>query len=188
MIQLYKRSNQNFDRNGNYILQPISASTHSEINGTWSAEITIPVDNEGIWQFLKPSAVVKMPSHNGDQLYRVQRIEITDTDVTAEMIPIFYDSAGDCFLPDVRPTGKTGQQALDIMTAVNPKYSGVSDIETVKTGSNVLVGEEPEKLKEAMANMLSGSWKKCGLPDRWDGRTAERIVQILKSDDSHPES
>lgn len=61
-------------------------------------------------------------------------------------------------------------------------------IETVKTGSNVLVGEEPEKLKEAMENMLSGSWKKCGLPDRWDGRTAERIVQILKSDDSHLES
>lgn len=159
MIQLYKRSNQNFNRNGNYILQPISASTHSEINGTWSAEITIPVDNEGIWQFLKPSAVVKMPSHNGDQLYRVQRVEITDTDVTAEMIPIFYDSAGDCFLADVRPTGKTGQQALDIMTAVNPKYSGVSDIETLKTAYY-----QYKNLMEAIAGNDENSFL-----NRWGG-------------------
>jgi UDP-N-acetylglucosamine 2-epimerase (non-hydrolysing) len=27
--------------------------------------------------------------------------------------------------------------------------------------------------------MIRGEWKKCALPDRWDGRTAERIVQIL---------
>lgn len=52
-------------------------------------------------------------------------------------------------------------------------------IETVKHGSNVLVGEDAEKLAEAVKDMVSGSWKKCSLPDRWDGRTSERIVQIL---------
>ena len=51
--------------------------------------------------------------------------------------------------------------------------------ETVSVGSNVLVGEDPEKLREAVRDMVSGRWKKCALPDRWDGRTAERIVQIL---------
>ena len=51
--------------------------------------------------------------------------------------------------------------------------------ETVTVGSNVLVGEDPDKLHEAVINMVSGRWKKCALPDRWDGRTAERIVQIL---------
>ena len=51
--------------------------------------------------------------------------------------------------------------------------------ETVTVGSNVLVGEDPDKLYEAVINMVSGRWKKCALPDRWDGRTAERIVQIL---------
>ena len=51
--------------------------------------------------------------------------------------------------------------------------------ETVTVGSNVLVGEDAGKLSEAVKNMVSGSWKKCALPDRWDGRTAERIVQIL---------
>ena len=52
--------------------------------------------------------------------------------------------------------------------------------ETVTVGSNVLVGEDPEKLREAVAKMVAGDWKKCALPDRWDGRTAERIVQILR--------
>lgn len=51
--------------------------------------------------------------------------------------------------------------------------------ETVTIGSNVLVGEDPDKLREAVSDMVNGSWKKCALPDRWDGRTAERIVQIL---------
>ena len=51
--------------------------------------------------------------------------------------------------------------------------------ETVNVGSNVLVGEDADKLSEAVMNMVSGKWKKCALPDRWDGRTAERIVQII---------
>ena len=51
--------------------------------------------------------------------------------------------------------------------------------ETVSVGSNVLVGEDADKLREAVADMVGGTWKKCALPDRWDGRTAERIVQIL---------
>jgi UDP-N-acetylglucosamine 2-epimerase (non-hydrolysing) len=53
--------------------------------------------------------------------------------------------------------------------------------ETVSVGSNVLVGENAEKLREAVMKMVCGEWKKCALPDRWDGRTAERIVQILLS-------
>jgi UDP-N-acetylglucosamine 2-epimerase (non-hydrolysing) len=51
--------------------------------------------------------------------------------------------------------------------------------ETVSVGSNVLVGEDADKLGAALKNMVNGGWKKCALPDRWDGRTAERILQIL---------
>jgi UDP-N-acetylglucosamine 2-epimerase (non-hydrolysing) len=51
--------------------------------------------------------------------------------------------------------------------------------ETVTVGSNVLVGEDPQQLREEVERMVSGQWKKSALPDRWDGRTAERIVKIL---------
>lgn len=52
-------------------------------------------------------------------------------------------------------------------------------IETVKYGSNVLVGEDADKLEAAVSDIIAERWKKCSLPDRWDGRTAERIIQIL---------
>ena len=55
--------------------------------------------------------------------------------------------------------------------------------ETVTVGSNVLVGEDAERLREAMTKMVNGTWKHCALPDRWDGRTADRILQILLSND-----
>ena len=52
-------------------------------------------------------------------------------------------------------------------------------IETVKVGTNVLVGEDAELLGESVRKMALGEWKQGNLPDRWDGRSAERIVQIL---------
>lgn len=52
-------------------------------------------------------------------------------------------------------------------------------IETVKIGTNVLVGEDVDRLVLMTKVLLRGEWKKAGIPDRWDGRSAERIVQIL---------
>ena len=51
--------------------------------------------------------------------------------------------------------------------------------ETVKQGTNVLVGEDADKLRIVLTDMVSGKWKESSLPDRWDGRTAERIIKIL---------
>lgn len=55
-------------------------------------------------------------------------------------------------------------------------------METVKTGTNELVGEDTDRLADAVSRLLAGQWKKGSLPDRWDGRSAERIVQILMQD------
>lgn len=54
-------------------------------------------------------------------------------------------------------------------------------VETVKQGTNMLVGEDAEQLRKALRDMVGGQWKTGSLPDRWDGRTAERIVQTLLS-------
>ncbi len=54
-------------------------------------------------------------------------------------------------------------------------------IETVNCGSNVLVGEDADKLSAAVGDIMNGNWKQSSLPDRWDGRTAERIIQIILS-------
>ena len=52
-------------------------------------------------------------------------------------------------------------------------------IETVKVGTNVLVGEDAGRLRDELTAMVRGEWKNGSLPDRWDGRTADRIVQTL---------
>lgn len=51
--------------------------------------------------------------------------------------------------------------------------------ETWRMGTNELVGEDPETLATAMDTLMRGEWKRGTLPERWDGRTAERIIQIL---------
>ena len=53
--------------------------------------------------------------------------------------------------------------------------------ETWRMGTNELVGEDPVLLAKAMDTLMKGEWKRGELPERWDGRTAERIVQILTS-------
>ena len=55
-------------------------------------------------------------------------------------------------------------------------------IETVSRGTNILVGEDAGRLGEAVADMVAKNWKKGNIPDRWDGRASERIVQILLSE------
>ena len=51
--------------------------------------------------------------------------------------------------------------------------------ETVKLGTNVLVGEDGERLASELHRLLAGDWTTGQLPDRWDGRTADRIVSML---------
>jgi len=51
--------------------------------------------------------------------------------------------------------------------------------ETWRIGTNELVGENSFALSASLDKLLHGEWKHTTLPDRWDGRTAERIVQTL---------
>lgn len=51
--------------------------------------------------------------------------------------------------------------------------------ETWRIGTNELVGENTFALSAALERLMQGQWKHTTLPDRWDGRAAERIVQTL---------
>lgn len=53
--------------------------------------------------------------------------------------------------------------------------------ETWRMGTNELVGEDPVALANALDTLMRGEWKHGQVPERWDGRTADRIVQILLS-------
>ena len=53
--------------------------------------------------------------------------------------------------------------------------------ETVEEGTNMLVGTNPDNVKPALDALFSGKWKKGGIPQLWDGKAAERIVDVLTS-------
>lgn len=133
MIQIYVPTNTNFDRNGDMVLTPTSTSVHAVLNGAWEASIEHPIDSEGRWKYIEEGAVLSVPSFNGRQLFRIKQKTKQDSGITATAEPIFMDAMDDCFLVDVRPTAKNGQEALDIMTAPNAKYAGVSDIQATNT-------------------------------------------------------
>ena len=133
MIQIYNPDNTDFDKNGDMTIFPSSAIVHVILNGSWEADMEHPIDKEERWKYIQEDAVVKLTSFNGDQLFRVKSKEKSDSGITCKMEPIFFDSIGDCFLEDVRPTAKNGHEALNLMTAPNKKYSGKSNITKIST-------------------------------------------------------
>jgi UDP-N-acetylglucosamine 2-epimerase (non-hydrolysing) len=53
--------------------------------------------------------------------------------------------------------------------------------ETVTAGTNELIGTDPVAIKPVMRRLFAGEWKKGGIPELWDGHTAERIIRVLNS-------
>lgn len=53
--------------------------------------------------------------------------------------------------------------------------------ETIDVGTNVLLGVEYSLISKSIASLQSGTVKEGGIPDKWDGKTAERIVEAIIS-------
>ena len=51
--------------------------------------------------------------------------------------------------------------------------------ETVTEGTNELIGTNPKAIKPNFEKLFAGNWKKGGIPAKWDGKTADRIVKHL---------
>mgnify|MGYP004000166579 FL=1 len=52
--------------------------------------------------------------------------------------------------------------------------------ETVTIGTNELIGTDPKKLKPALEKLFEGKWKSGKIPEKWDGKTGDRIISILE--------
>ena len=133
MIQIYKKGNTDFVYNGESVLMPEKCTLNAKLNDAWEMTLIHPLDEGERWKHIKEEAVICAPTFMGEeQLFRIYDVEKTEEEVIAKAHPIFFDSAKDCFLMDVRPDGKNGQQALSIMMA-GSKYQGESDITTGST-------------------------------------------------------
>jgi len=53
---------------------------------------------------------------------------------------------------------------------------------TITQGTNILVHNDIERIVKEACRVLNGEGKKANCPEFWDGRAAERIVEIIASD------
>jgi UDP-N-acetylglucosamine 2-epimerase (non-hydrolysing) len=52
---------------------------------------------------------------------------------------------------------------------------------TISQGTNTLVGTSPDQIRRCVADILGGRGKAGRVPEKWDGKAAERIVRDLVS-------
>ena len=52
---------------------------------------------------------------------------------------------------------------------------------TIEIGTNHLAGDDPEKAQQIADLILNGKSKKGEIPEKWDGKSSERIVDIIVS-------
>lgn len=169
MIQLYKKGNHEYPMNGDHVLQAIECTLDRTLNGAWELYLEVPLDEEGKFKDIISEAVIKAPAPEGDRLFAIYDTnKISDDVLSASARPIFFNAAHDAFLMDVRPTGKNGQEALDIMTAGTP-YTGKSDITSVSTAYYVR-----KNLLEAI-----NSDEEQSFLNRWGGEVLYNDFEVI---------
>ena len=53
---------------------------------------------------------------------------------------------------------------------------------TIEEGTNVLAGTDPDRIVAAARDAVAGGGKVGKRPALWDGKAADRIVEILKGE------
>lgn len=120
MIQLYKNGNTNYAMNGDFTLQPTTATLRMVLNGEWMMELEIIQDGAGEWKNLQHDSVIKVDLPRWkSQLYVVSNPERTDFDtVRAGCYPIgMWDARNELICMDCRPTSMAGRDALPYILA-----------------------------------------------------------------------
>lgn len=132
MIQIYKHENTNFGVNGDITLTPTSSIFKMELNSTCEIELEHPYDNLGRWKYIVTDNVIAGPTpYSEKQLFRIYETEKTLTGIRAYARHIFFDLI-DTVLLDVRPTQKTGEEALNILLQ-GTGYKGHSNLVDLNT-------------------------------------------------------
>lgn len=132
MIEIYVKGNEDYESNGDMTLTPTTCEVELTVEGIAELTLEHPIDDLGRWEYLVNDNVIAAPTpYSKKQLFRIYDYTKTETEVTAYARHIFYDSAGE-MLVDVRPTDKTGQEALDIILS-GTKYKAKTNIKTRST-------------------------------------------------------
>lgn len=167
MIQIYSPGNRNYKRNGNAVLHPTSCDLEMNLKRDWQLSLENPADEN--MNLITKEAVIKCDTPIGkDQRFRIYDYEKSDDGVSAKARPVFFDAAKDAFILDKRPTDKTGQAALDIITQ-GTGYTAESDITDICTAYYV---------RKNLIEAINGSDENSFI-NRWGGEPVYQNEHLI---------
>ena len=160
MIEVYNKSNSNFDFNGDMILKPSLCDIEVELNGIIEVTLEHPYDKEGRWKYIIEDNILRVPYpwKEEGQLFYIYDKEKGMTGVRCKARHIFFDLAGEVLI-DCRPTNATGQEAL------NKILEGTGFI----GHSNIITRNSAYYIRKHIANEALISEDENSFINRWGG-------------------
>lgn len=128
MIEIYLKTNTNYEMNGDMLLTPISCHYKKS---EYLVTLEHPIDDIGRWKYIDYENVIAAEEDGKKKLYRIFNVVKSLYSITAYARPLFFDLIDNVLL-DVRPTLKDAEEALNIILE-GTGFTGHSNISTVNT-------------------------------------------------------
>lgn len=128
MIEIYLKTNTNYEMNGDITLTPISCHYKKS---EYLVTLEHPIDSFGRWKYIDYENVIAAEEDGKKKLYRIFNVVKSLYSITAYARPLFFDLIDNVLL-DVRPTLKNGEETLNIILE-GTGFTGHSNISTVNT-------------------------------------------------------
>ncbi|RGX10526.1 hypothetical protein DWV40_06045 [Paraclostridium sordellii] len=174
IMQCYKPSNANFDRNGDIKLQPSSAILKVELNGICEIEFEHSYDKEKRWKTIENLGVVKCDVcySKNQQLFRIYDVAKGMFGVKVKARHIYFDLI-DKIIVDTRAVNFNCETALNIILT-GTKFKGHSDISLTNTAYFVKMNAL-SAISGDSDNTLLNRWGGEVLADNFDVYVNHRI-------------
>ena len=127
-IEIYLKTNTNYEMNGDITLAPISCTYKAS---EYLVTLDHPIDDIGRWKYIDYENVIAAEEDGKKKLYRIFNVVKSLYSITAYARPLFFDLIDNVLL-DVRPTLKNGEEALNIILE-GTGFTGHSNISTINT-------------------------------------------------------
>lgn len=127
-IEIYLKTNTNYEMNGDMLLTPISCHYKKS---EYLVTLEHPIDDIGRWKYIDYENVIAAEEDGKKKLYRIFNVVKSLYSITAYARPLFFDLIDNVLL-DVRPTLKDAEEALNIILE-GTGFTGHSNISTVNT-------------------------------------------------------
>ena len=148
MISIFNKGSKKqelINTNGEYALDNIciKAEIYEELNGMYSLDCEFLIDKSlpiELYNLISEDNIIKIKDEKEYEFFRITTINKGTRNISVFARHIYIADTLKLFLEDVRPTDKSGREALEWIfqnTNVENEYTVSSDIETISTANYV---------------------------------------------------